>query len=368
MPLEPYLRGAVWWAKGRVEYNGRPVTGYIRESTESSSEAGARDWISEREERERRRYLLGEEHLPLTFNDAVLLYDCDPDTADKLIPIATELGPLLVRDITPKMVRELGKKLYPRNATDSWRRWVVTPARAVINNAHDQLGGGRCPAITIKGYTEEERVAQDKARKKASRLERRPGDWDWLLQFRQHAGRYHSALALFMFATGARIGQAVAMHPKTHLDLQACKATIPSAKGHADRTVTLPIEVVAELANLPAKTPRGWNRDDKRNLRVFGFADRCGPLQGWRTACERAGIEYIPPHAAGRHGFGQEQVVRQGTDDKAAGKYGGWRDTELMRRTYTHAEGAEDKVLAGFRTGLEQAENRTGLKLLRKTA
>src|SRR5690348_12660578 len=46
--LKPYRRGSTWWAKGRVEYNGRPVTGYIRESTGASDEAGARDWIAER--------------------------------------------------------------------------------------------------------------------------------------------------------------------------------------------------------------------------------------------------------------------------------------------------------------------------------
>ena len=39
------------------------------------------------------------------------------------------------------MIRDLGRKLYPDNCTDSWRRWVVTPARAVINKAND-LGKG----------------------------------------------------------------------------------------------------------------------------------------------------------------------------------------------------------------------------------
>lgn len=367
MSLEAYRRGAVFWAKGRVDYNGRPISGYIRESTGSSEEEGARDWIRDREERECRRYLLGEEHLPLTFNDCVLLYDADPNTAEKLIPIVAEIGERLVRDITPSLIRELGPKLYPNNCTDSWRRWVVTPARAVINNAHDKLGGARCPAIKIKGYSEEERVDQDKARKKASRLERRPGDWEWLLRFREKAAARPAALALVMYVTGARVGQAVRMHPKEHLDLQNNRICIPGAKGHADRWITVPVEIVVELANLKAKTPRGWEKRPK-NLRVFGYASSCGPLKAWRSACKAAKIDYRSPHAAGRHGFGQEHVVRQGTDDKAAGKYGGWRDTGLMRRTYTHAEDAEGKILAAFRTGLVQAESATGLKLLKKKA
>jgi integrase len=365
MPLEPYKRGKVWWAKGRVDLHGRPITGYIRESTGASDQSGAQDWIRERTDGERYRVLTGEQHRPITFNDALLLYDPTPQMAQALIPIARAIGSMLVRDITPALIRGLGPTLYPTNCTDHWRRWVITPARAVINNAHDQLGP-RCPPIKVKGFTEEERVDQDKARRKASRIERRPGDWEWLLRFREHAPPRPAALALVMYVTGARVGQAVRMHPKDHLDLQNARICIPGAKGHADRWITVPVEVVVELANLGAKVPRGWNRNDKRNLRVFGYAGSCSPLKAWRTACSRAGIDYRPPHSAGRHGFGQEHIVRQLTDDKAAGQYGGWRDTELMRRTYTHAEDAEGKILAAFRTGLVQAEKATGLKLLKK--
>jgi integrase len=359
MPLETYLRGATYWAKGRVEYLGRPITDYIRESTGAFDESGARQWIAERVERETRRHLVGEER-SLTFADAVTLYSPTPTMAKYLIPILDELGDTLVKEISPKMVRDLGKQLYPENCTDTWRRWVITPTRAVINNAHDL---GRCPPIKIKGYTNEERIAQDKARKKPSRIERQPGSWEWLLQFRQHAGRYHAALALFMFATGARVGQAVAMHPDKHLDLQNARVCIPGAKGHADRWLDIPMELVVELANLPKKVPKGWPAT-RANRRVFGFASRCGPLKGWQTACKRAGIVYLPPHSAGRHGFGQEFNVRQPVDEKAAGKFGGWSDTGLMKRTYTHAEDVVTKIHANFSTGLVQAENSTGLKLL----
>lgn len=364
MSLEAYARGKVWWAKGRVEYNGLPITGYIRESTGSATQGGAGEWIKARETAEHRRFILGEEERPITFNDAVMLYMpfATPEMAKHLVPVTAELGHLECAKITPGMIRDLGATLYPKSCTDSWRRWVITPARAVINKANDL---GKCPPIRIKGYSEAERVEQDKRRKRVSRIEQIPGDWDWLLKFREHASQRHAALALFMFTTGARVGQSTEMHPEKHLRLQSGKVIVPGAKGHEDREIEVPMELIVELANLRPRTPRGWDRTDKRNLRVFGFAGRCGPLAGWRKACKAAGIPYIPPHAAGRHGFGQEHVIRQGTDDKAAGKYGGWRDTGLMRRTYTHAEGSEVKILAGFRTGLVQAETRTGLKLLK---
>lgn len=363
MPLEPYLRGAIWWAKGKVEYNGLAVTGYIRESTGASTEDGAREWIEAREDRERRRYLIGEEERPLTFNDALLLYECDPDTAARLEPIADEIGERLVKSITPAEVRALAPRLYPQACTDTWRRWVITPTRAVINNGHD-LKGSLCPPIKIKGYDNAERVKQDRIRGKKSRVKKQPGDWKWLLRFREHAGPYHAALALFMFATGARVGQACRMEPG-HLDLQNGKVCIPAGKGQDDLWITIPVELVAELANLKPKCPRRWKRIPA-NKRVFGFASKCGPLQGWRTACERAGIPYIPPHAAGRHGFGQEMVVRQGADAQAVANFGGWSDPQMLLTVYTHSEDAEAKIHAGFRTGLVQAENETGLKLLRQ--
>jgi integrase len=359
--LTAYRRGSTWWAKGRVDYNGRPISSYVRESTGASDETGARDWIAEREDRERRRHLIGEEEQPLTFAAAVMMYQPTPMMARYLKPLLRELGPIRCDRITAGMIRDLGPTLYPNACTDTWRRWVVTPARAVINNANDK---GKCPPIKIKGYSEQERVAQDKKRKRASRLERRPGDWTWLLNFRRKAPPRHGALALFMFATGARVGQSIQMTPKHLSKLDEGKVIIPGAKGHNDREIAIPPELVAELANLTPRVPRGWERKPA-NKRVFGFASSCGPLKAWRRACKEAGIPYLSPHAAGRHGFGQEHVIRQGTDSKAAGKFGGWSDTVLLARTYTHAEDFEGKILSGFRTGLVQAENATGLKLLK---
>ena len=361
--LTPYKRGPVWWVKGRVEVNGRAVSAYIRESTGSSTESGARDWIREREEQEERRFYVGDEGEQITFAGAVILYNPTPDMAKYLAPILKELGPYPCHRITPKMVKDLGPKLYPKNCTDSWRRWVVTPARAVINNAHEL---GRCPPIKIKGYDKEERIRQDRRRGKKSRQAKTPGSWEWLLRFRRHAGPYHAALAHFMFVTGRRVGQSVAMHPDD-LELDNARARVIGAKGHDDEWVDLTPELVAELRALRPRRPRGYalTRD---NLRVFGFADRCSPLKGWRSACKRAGIPYLPPHSAGRHGFGQEMVVRQGVDAQAAARYGAWADTSMLSKTYTHPEDVSRKIHRANRTGRVQAEKRTGLKLLKESA
>lgn len=360
MPLEPYLRGATWWAKGRVEFNGQAITDYYRCSTGASEEAGAWRWCQDEEERRQRRFLLGDEKA-LTFAEAAILYSTNPKNAEYLIPIIPEIGNLLLRDITPVAIRALGPKLYPDASTDTWTRQVITPIRAVMNKAHDD---GKGPAIRIKGYTKEERLGQDGRRGKESRVQKTPGSWEWLLRFRQHADRRHAALAHLMFTTGARISQAIAMHPRHHLDLPNGQVIIPAAKGHDARRVTISPELVAELANLPVLYPRGWKRKPE-NARVFGFADRSSPRKGWDSACKAAGIERLAFHAAGRHGFGQEMNVRQPVDEKAAGAVGGWSDTALMKRVYTHTEEAERKVLKAQERGRRKAEKATGITIKR---
>lgn len=358
MPLEPYKRGNNWWVRGRVEYVGTPITDYYRRSIGTSSEAGARRWCIDEERRKIRTYLLGDEKA-LTFAEAVVLYPATPADASYLTKIVPIIGSLLIKDITPKMIKNLGEILLPKASTDTWIRQIITPVRAVINNAHDL---GQCGPIRIRGYTNEERVAQDLKRGKKSRIKRQPGSWDWLLKFRQHASQRHAALALFMFMTGARISQAVAMHPDKHLDLANGRICIPPAKGHAERWVDIAPELITELTNLPPLYPRG-KLHRPENLKVFGFADRSSPRKGWNDACKKAGIEYLPFHAAGRHGFGQELNVRQPVDEKAAGDFGGWADTALMRRTYTHAEQVSAKVHDAQRRGLRLAEERTKIKL-----
>lgn len=367
MPLEPYQRGKTWWAKGRIEVDGKPITGYIRTSTGASTEAGARRWVAERVEAERRRDAIGADHAErlFNFNDAVLLYGTeDLMTARRLKPIADKLGDTPVMRITPKMVTDLGPELYPEGSTETWRRWVVNPTRAVINNANAL---GKCPPIRIKGYSKAVMVTQDKKRGKPSRVTKTPGSWPWLLAFMAAANHRLAAMAMLMFTTGARVGQAIAMTPAHLAPLDRNRVVIPGAKGHEDREVEILPELAKRLRALPPLWPRFWRRVPS-NQRVFGYADRNAYRSAWKTACKLAGIEPLMAHAAGRHGFGQEMRVRQGVDTKAIEKVGGWSPKgNMVDRTYTHAEGESAKVLAALKAGQKKA-TRTKSVQGRKTA
>lgn len=349
--LEPYLRkgGRIWWVKGH-----RPDTGeYIRQSLGTSDAGIAQTKVAEIEAAARKRRLLGSDapkpETEITFAACVLLYDGSARTRKYLIPITRRLGKLKIKEITPQAVRKLAKDMMPGSATDTWQREVITPIRAVINNAHEL---GKCPMIRIRSFSKAERVAQDTARDKQSRVPRRPGSWDWLNAFCAAAEPRDAALAYFMFRHGYRVGQSLAMTRSKDMDLSAGKVRVHASKGHPAHWVDLDPEEVVMIANLPLPY-RGKARD-----RVFCISGgRSGALYArWAKTCAKAGIEYLPPHSSGRHGYGTEMVVRQQVDPKSASE-NLWADPSVMLKTYSHSDDAAAKVRDAFRVG--RAASRT---------
>lgn len=350
MPLEPYPRGKAWWARGRVELDGQPITDYLRISTGASTEAGAREWIAEETARIKRRHIVGDEPDTFTFDDAVLIYRAKPAEAKRLLRVLPELNGRAIATITPKEVRALGPKLMPECATDTWWREIVTPVRSVINNAHEE---GYCPPVKIRGYSTQERVAQDEARGKASRVEKTPADRAWIEAFAAHADPYNAALAEFMFETAARISQAVKLEPQ-HLDLMKGRVWLAASKGHPAQWVAISRAMVVRLANLKAKAPRPRKGEKRGKPVVFGYARPTSMHSRWRTICKKAGIQYIPPHAAGRHGFYTEMRVRQRHDPITAAKAGRWADPALPDRIYAHSDADERAIREQVRTNRVQ--------------
>lgn len=346
MPLEYYLRGKAYWIRGRVELHGAPITEYYRCSSGASEEAGARDWIAAETERQRRRHLVGDE-AALTFAEAVMMYPGTNKTAKQLLPITLEIGHLPLSAVTGQLLKGLGREMKPDASTDTWWREIVTPARAVINHAHEL---NRAQYIRVKPYDKFERINQDRARGKQSRVERTPGSKEWIEEFCLHADAHNAALARFMFETAARIDQAISLEPD-HLDLMNCRVFLKAQKGHDAQWVRISHEMMIDLANLPAKVPTNRKTGEAYSPRVFGYQSPTGYRKRWHTICRHAGITALSAHAAGRHGFFTELTVRQGVDPITAAKAGRWSDATLPLRSYGHAEADEADIRARFRTG-----------------
>ena len=114
MPLQIYKRGRFFWAKGWVEYNGRPIAGPYRRSTKASTEAGARDWINRETELQIRRHVVGDEPSK-TFSDAIMLYNASPKTAKQLIPIVEEIGDMPLGAISGALLKALAPNSNQRH-------------------------------------------------------------------------------------------------------------------------------------------------------------------------------------------------------------------------------------------------------------
>ena len=350
MSLEIYKRGGVYWAKGRIELNGRPVSHYYRQSTGSSSATGASDWCREEEDRVIERYYLGDkvDERPLTVAEAVTMTEFSPQEAHyvTLLLKRTDIGEEEVNQLTPERIKEACKKTLPHASTDTWRRWIVVPLRKIARAGQSKK---RCRELVTVKFTANERIAQDRLRQKASRVRKVPGSREWLDAFQHAAPKRLYVLARFMFETATRVGQACEMGPY-HLErLDECIVRIPPAKGHDE----VPLKITEELADLlrsiTPKAPKGWENKPS-NLRVFGYASKDGPTKAWNSACDRAGIERLTRHGAGRHGFATEMFVRRDVDLKACTDYGRWADPGLFLRTYAHSEETDQKILSAVRT------------------
>lgn len=365
MPLEIYERGTKWWVKGRVEYEGLPITDYYRQSTGSFTEAGATEWAKIETDRQRRRHLLGDEAEQITFVGAIMEYDAKPADAGYLATILTkrpDVGSMAIHCVTGRFIKKLGLEIYPTAATDTIWRQVVTPMRSVINNLHE-LGKG--PYLKVRPFKEIQRIERDTKRGKLSRSKRSAADKTWINAFCRHADVHNAAMVRFMFETGARIDQAVSLVPKD-VDLMNKRVRIKAQKGHAKQWVEISHSMMIDLANLPAKRPHNRREGYKLEPRVFGYGSKGGYRKSWKTICAKAGIKYLTAHEAGRHGFGTELLVRQGVDPVTVAENGRWASVQLVLSTYGHSDTPQTEIRERFRTEPVQDAKRKSLKSMNR--
>jgi integrase len=107
-----------------------------------------------------------------------------------------------------------------------------------------------------------------------------------------HANKPNLAgLACFMFLTGARISEALAVS-WADVDFKNRKVLIKQSKIGEERQAHMPAELIAALANIPGE----------RDGLVFSFKSRGNCKTQWAGTIKRAGIKPLSYHAC-RHGF-----------------------------------------------------------------
>jgi integrase len=241
-----------------------------------------------------------------TFEQAVIAYVEDGGEARFLAPALDYFAGWELRHITPAAIRKAASDIYPGTSASTRNRQGIVPVQAVVNHAHQQ---GWCPPIRVKRFPER-------------KPERRVVGREWIDALMAHAAPNTAALALFMFQTGARIGEAVELG-WADVDLGAMTAILRETKNGEDHTVHLTAELAAAMAALPLGS------------RVFGYAAKSGVYGALRRACKRAGIDYVPPHQAGRHSFATA-LREEGMGAEAIAKAGNWKSVPLVSSTYIH--------------------------------
>jgi integrase len=227
-----------------------------------------------------------------------------------LAPIEDYWKDTPVSNATPGAIKQSALALYPKAGNATRNRQVIVPTQAAINHAAELEW---CPPIRVKRFPVIQKV-------------KKPADLAWVQAFQAAASPHLGALCLFMFATGARIGEAVAM-TWDDVDLERRTALVRQTKVANERLVHLPGPLFEAIANIPS------NR--MPSAPVFNYSARDNVRKVWDSVIERAGIEKLSPHCC-RHGFATT-MLRAGKDVKTVASLGGWKDVATLLKVYAHA-------------------------------
>lgn len=327
MPLKLYKRGSIWHYRGTIA--GRRIRG----TTETESKERAQRIASERETKEWRRHLDGPGST-LTFADAAIAYREAGKPTRFLEMIEDHWKDTLVLDITDQAVKRAARTIYPVACNATRNRHVIVPTQAVINYCAEQ---GWCRRLRVKRFKVDTKIKE-------------PATREWVEAFAANASPHLGALCLFMFATGARIGEAVRM-TWDDVDLTARAAKIRQTKIGAERIAHLPPRLIAAISNIPS------NRNPEDH--VFKYHNRENVRQVWNNAIKRAKIRNLSPHSC-RHGFATTMLHNK-IDVKTVAMLGGWKDVATLVKTYAHA--MNDKTVTDllFGTDLTQSDAKKSL-------
>ena len=236
----------------------------------------------------------------LTFPKAAALYIAAGKEQRFIAPLLKYWKDAKIKDMTPGAIRQSAIEIYPKAGNATRNRQVIVPTQAIINHAAE---AELCPAIKVKRFKFDTKI-------------KKPVTLEWIKAFRAHADRADvGVLALFMFATGARISEALGVQWED-IDIKGRKVLIRQSKLGNERIAHLPRDLMVALANLP-------RQHKGRDIKPFNFAGHSAALKAWERAIEAAGIEPLTFHSC-RHGFATG-CLRKGIDPVTTAKLGGWK-------------------------------------------
>jgi integrase len=303
MPLKIYRRkfSLVW------HYRGTLAGHRLRGSTGAVDKETAQRIASKIENKFWKRGLDGKEKA-LTWPKAVALYVGAGKQQRFLTPLVKYWGDVKVADINAGSIRQSAIDIYPKAKNSTRNRQVLVPTLAVINHCAEL---NLCPPLRMKRFKVETKI-------------KKPVTLEWINEFRRHADRRDIAvLALFLFATGARISEALDVR-WGDIDLRGRRVLIRQSKLGSERWAHLPTDIFIALANL--------TRSGEGPFSIAYTTAR----DAWDRAAKAAGLDVLTFHSC-RHGFATS-LHDKGVGVKTIAKAGGWKSAQHLFNTYLHAD------------------------------
>ena len=252
----------------------------------------------------------------VTFRQAAESYVQNVGESRYLPRVLAYFGDRPLNSIFPFDIRKMAEDLYPDALNSTRNRQGITPARSVINHAHER---GWCNPIRVKSFKQE-------------RVHRKvPASHVWMHAFIRQCDRdgglnHLSAMILFMSQTAARVSEAIDLR-WADVDFPTRTAVLLKTKTGTNSTRHLTDELIDRMRAL-----RGNARDQDR---VFRYTNRHSVNERLRAVCARADISYKSSHACGRHSFATN-AIEAGMDVRTAMMAGDWKSSSVFLEIYVH--------------------------------
>lgn len=314
LQLKRYLtRSPHWYIRGSVR--GRRVF----ETTGTDDRKAAEAILIKRQAEILDRAVFGP-GATVTFAEAALSYIEDGGETRFLgrFDEATQKWTLLIGHFATTPIGAIGQaeadaaaaKVCPRGGQATRKRHIYVPLCAVLNHAA-RKGWRPPPAI------------------QHPRVKEKPVQWarpDWVEKVLPHCAPRLRRFVLVSVYTGARLSEVLRLEWDRDIDMQRRTITFQRTKNSKMRTAPMADAVLVELARVPER--------DRHGL-LFAWSDKCHVYRPLRTACRKAGVEYLSPHKFGRHTYATWLRIYAGRDLRGLMEDGGWKDVKSVER-YAH--------------------------------
>jgi site-specific recombinase XerD len=328
MPLKLVKRhgSPFWYLRGSV----RGVN--VDESTKVADREQAEAFKAKREWEIVNRQLGGGRAVA-TFLEAAVSYMENGGEARFVQPLLNHFKGTPLSQIGQAEVEACARKLYPTLAPQTVNRMVFTPISAIMTHAAKRKLCEK-PAF--------ERPKQPRGRVRYLTVD----EADRLIAA---CAPHLAPLVTFLFYTGCRVGEAVALDWRD-VELTRAHAEFLDTKNGDRRGVYLHPRALSAIANLPHRTGAVFRRPDKQPYEPKDGEG--GQIKtAFKGACRRAGITDFHPHDC-RHTWATWHYSAN-RDIGALMELGGWKSVAMVMRYAHRNKGhlAESVLRIGENTG-----------------